>query len=124
MAVTFNQNSVAPDTISHGVSRQRLLTAERVPGTKVLLDRLTLEPGSRLELSVPETSLAWFQVLEGVTLLRGQRDPVELGDSHIVFLPPRFKGILSAQRAAVVLYAEVPEASRFDPALTAQPSGP
>src|SRR4051794_526749 len=122
MAVTFNQNRVAPHTLSHGGRRQRLLAAGRVPGTQGLLGRLTLEPGSRLELSVPETSLAWFQILEGVTLLRGQRNPVELGDSHIVFLPPRFKGILSAGGAAVVLYAEVPEASRFDPALTAQPS--
>ncbi|MDB5921305.1 MAG: hypothetical protein JWN13_241 [Betaproteobacteria bacterium] len=121
MAVTFNQSSVAARPLSMGVARQRLLTAERVQRTKVLLDRLTLTDGAALQLTVADDSLAWFQILEGESVLCHDRDTVELTDAHIVFLPPGFRGTVTGSTHAVLLYAEVPEAARFDQNLTARP---
>jgi quercetin dioxygenase-like cupin family protein len=121
MAVSFNQNSVAAQTLSPGVARQRLLTEARVPGTKVFVDRLTIAAGASLELNVPRESLAWFQVLEGESVLRHVAGMAELTDAHIVFLPPGFCGMLAAGDKAVLIYAEVPEAVRHDPRLTTHP---
>jgi len=38
-----------------------------------------------------------------------------------VFLPPRFNGALASSGGAVLLYAEVPDAGRFDPELAKRP---
>ena len=44
-----------------------------------------------------------------------------LSADHVAFLPPGFRGTLAARSDAVVLYAEVPDAVRFDPQLVVQP---
>jgi quercetin dioxygenase-like cupin family protein len=121
MAMSFNQDSVAAQPLSPGVARQRLLTEARVPGTKVFLDRLTIAAGASLELNVPRESLAWFQVLEGESVLRHVGGMAELTDAHIAFLPPGFCGTLAAGDKAVLIYAEVPEAVRHDPRLKTHP---
>jgi quercetin dioxygenase-like cupin family protein len=121
MAVSFNQSSVRPQSLSRGVARQRLLTEARVPGTKVFLDRLTLDAGASLELNVPWKSLAWFQMLEGNTVLRHEGETAALTDTHIAFLPPGFCGTLAAADETALIYAEVPEAVRHDPRLEHRP---
>lgn len=121
MAVTFNESSVAARPLSVGVTRQRLLTKERVERTKVLLDLLTLKDSATLQLGVVEDSLAWFQILQGESVLRHDGDTTELSHAHIVFLPPRFQGTLTASSQTVLLYAEVPDAARFDQNLIAHP---
>ena len=45
MATIFNENRIAAEPVERGATRQRLLTKERVSGTSILLDRLTLAPG-------------------------------------------------------------------------------
>ena len=45
MATIFNENAVAAEPADNGTARQRLLTGERVAGTRILLDRLTLAAG-------------------------------------------------------------------------------
>jgi quercetin dioxygenase-like cupin family protein len=103
------------------VKRQRLLTEERVRGTHVLLDRWTLAPGAIAELEVPATNLAWFQMLEGDAAFTHSGGEERLTPAHIVFLPPRCRGTLASLTGAALLYAEVPDAGRFDPEFLKNP---
>lgn len=65
MATIFNGNSVAARPEGTGASRQRRLTTARMPGTAILLDRLTLRAGGNTQLTEPATGVAWLQGLEG-----------------------------------------------------------
>ena len=123
MAVVFNESTIPAETIAGNVRRQRLLTEARVAGTNILLDRLTLAPGAAAELDVPAGNLAWFQVLEGETTLRRAGGEERLTEAHIVFLPPGFRGTLHSPPGAALLYAEVPDAGRFDAGFTTNPPG-
>jgi mannose-6-phosphate isomerase-like protein (cupin superfamily) len=114
MAVTLNESTVSAEPMSLGVARQRLLTKARVSGTKVFVDRLTLAAGASFELNIIAGNLAWFQILEGATVLRRAQETEELTNAHIVFLPAGFRGRLSTRDGAALLYAEVPDAERFD----------
>ena len=67
MATIFNESTVAAEPAYTGTARQRLLTEQRVAGTHILLDRLTLAPGGEARLAVPAQGLAWFQVLDGAS---------------------------------------------------------
>ncbi len=115
MAITINESTVEPHPLSPGVTRKRLLTQARVPGTKIFLDRIDLAQRGIFELNVADDDLAWFQMLDGESVLSHGGGEVALGGSHIVFLPPGFRGTLRAPAAAALLYAEVPQARRFDP---------
>ena len=121
MAVTHNESTVPAIAIAAGVHRQRLLTQARVPGTKILLDRLVLGRGSAVEFKVGPKDLAWFQILEGACVLEHDGGTESLTDAHIALLPPGFKGIVSTPQGAALLYAEVPDASRFDAAFADAP---
>ena len=121
MAITFNESAVDAQSFGVNAHRQRLLTEARVKGTKVLLDRWTLGPGAAIELGLASRDLAWFQLLEGEATLSGAAGSQTLTTAHVAFLPPEFRGTLAARNDAVVLYAEVPDAARFDPRLLAEP---
>jgi len=121
VALVVHEASVAAEPFGARLKRQRLLTEARVRGTHVLLDRWTLEPGARAKLDVAPASVAWFQVLEGNAGLTHSAGEEHLTDEHIAFLPPRFSGTLASRGGAVLLYAEVPEAGRFDPDLAHNP---
>lgn len=121
MAITFNESSVAAEASGSGVMRQRLLTTARVKDTNILLDRLVLGAGARLAIRVPAGNLAWFQVLTGAATLAHADGSEALTDAHIVFVPPSFDGSLSAPQGATLLYAEVPDAARFDAQFSANP---
>jgi quercetin dioxygenase-like cupin family protein len=117
MATIFNESEVAAVATGEGARRQPLLHAGRVPGTALLLDRLTLDAGGAVRIAVPVTSTAWLQGLSGEALLAGQ----PLTDAHVACLPAGFTGELRATTAAVFLYGEVPDAGRFDPDFAATP---
>ncbi|MFN3658208.1 MAG: cupin domain-containing protein [Pseudolabrys sp.] len=121
MAIIFNENTVAGEPAGPGASRQRLLTAERVPGTAILLDRLSLAAGGALALEVPPTSVAWLQGLAGEGALALGGVPQTVGESHVAFLPPGATGRLSAAAAASFLYGEIPNAGALDPDFAANP---
>jgi quercetin dioxygenase-like cupin family protein len=121
MAVSFNESAVAAEAAGNGVARQRLLTQERIAGTNILLDRLTLAADASLELGVPGQSLAWFQMLAGEATIVHAQGRERLSEAHVAFLPPGFRGTLRSERGARLLYAEVPNAARFDPALRTHP---
>ena len=120
MATIFNESTVAAKPAGNGAVRQQLLTNARVPGSGILLDRLTLERGGEALLAVPATSVAWLQPLDGETLLSqgGQRqtltDAQTLSDANVAFLPPGFAATISSAGGAALLYGEIPDAGRFD----------
>jgi len=121
MATIFNQDSVTGEACGQNAWRQPLLTPARVPGTAILLDRLTLEPDGEVPIAVPATGLAWFQVLAGdVALSRGGAQEA-LTDAHVAFLPPGFSAQARSARGATLLYGEIPQATQFDPRLTQSP---
>lgn len=121
MAIAFNERAVDPQPFGVNATRQRLLTEARVKGTRVLLDRWTLGPGAVIELGLGARDLAWFQLLEGEAMLLGAAGSQLLTAAHVALLPPGFRGTLTARNDAVVLYAEVPDAVRFDPRLATEP---
>ena len=121
MAIVINELDVASEPFEVNVKRQRLLTRARVKGTNVLLDRWTLGAGAVAGLEVPAGNLAWFQMLEGEAALTHAGGEERLTAAHIVFLPPAFHGTLASRPGASLLYAEVPDAGRFDPAFATNP---
>ncbi len=121
MATIFNESSVAPEPAGNGAARQRLLTDERVKGTRILLDRLTLEAGSELKLAVPAHSVAWLQILDGDVALAHAGARQTLTDAHVVFLPPDATVTLSSAQGAALLYGEIPNAAALDPTFAATP---
>lgn len=117
MAQRVNQRDIRSETAAEGVLRQRLMSASSHQQSSVSLDRCSLAPGALLDLRIAAGHLAWFQVLQGGLRLEGPGVDAALDQTHVCFLPPGFCGRLVAITAAVLLVAEVPEASRFDPAL-------
>ena len=122
MAAIFNQSTVAGEPSGKGATRQHLLTEARLPGTGILLDRLTLGPGGEALLTVPATSVAWLQVLDGEALLAHGGSRQTLSDAHVAFLPPGFSADMRSDRGAALLYGEIPNAARFDPRLCRKPA--
>jgi quercetin dioxygenase-like cupin family protein len=114
MAIIFNESTIAAEPAGHGAARQRLLTGERVPGIRILLDRLTVQPNGEVRLNVPTRGLAWFEVLQGEARL-GDDQP--LTDAHVAFLPPGYVAAIASAKGAALLYGEVPDAAALDSGL-------
>jgi quercetin dioxygenase-like cupin family protein len=121
MATIFNESAIAAEPAENGGACQHLLTDARVPGTRILLDRLTIGAGGEARLAVPARGLAWFQFLEGGALLTHDGDRQTLTDAHVVFVPPGDAVTISSSRGAALLYAEIPDAASLDPALLKNP---
>jgi quercetin dioxygenase-like cupin family protein len=121
VATIFNQDSVAGEPAGPGATRQRLLTAARVPGTAILLDRLTISPGCEAQLSVPARSIGWLQVLEGRAQLACGNRAEALSDALVAFLPPGFSAGLRSQAGGVLLCGEIPQAAKLDPGFATNP---
>ena len=114
MALIVNEADVAGRSAGPGAQRRSLLSAERVPGTAILRDRLSLSAGGRIELSGAATSVAFLQGLEGEARLASPEGEVTLTPSHVACLPPGCHGALSSTQPAAFLYGEIPHAGRFD----------
>src|SRR5450759_1227516 len=123
MATIFNESEIAAEPAQRGAARQTLLTDARVPGTRILLDRLTLAPGGEARLAVLAQGLAWFQMLQGEVVLAHDGERQVLTDAHVVFLPPRYAAAVSSSRGAVLLYGEIPNAASLDSGLAKNPPG-
>ena len=121
MAITFNESSVPAEPLATGVARQRLMDEWQLPRARIVLDRLALAAGSTMEIGVSARNAAWFQVLEGACNLRHESGMEQVTEAHIACLPPGFRGAALSANGAVLLYAEVPDASQFDPDFGKQP---
>lgn len=109
--ISFNQTSVATEHFDTGLSRQRLLTDERVNGATMQLARFKLEAGASMQLHNSPKTLSWFQVLDGgVTFHAYYTD--SMTDAHSAFLPPGFNATLFSDRGVSLLYAEIPDIGR------------
>ena len=120
MATIFNESTVAVVSAGREAGRQPLLNISRAPGSGILLDRLTLQGGGDLRLTVPSTSVAWLQLLAGETLMQGAERHT-LSDAHVAFLPPGFTATLTSASGAALLYGEIPDAARIDPGFVKNP---
>ena len=121
MATIFNEKTVSGEPCGTGALRQPLLTAARVPGTGILLDRLSIAAGGSMPLAVPSTSIAWLQGLGGDAELRHGSGSVGLSEAHVAFLPPGMTAHIQSAGGAAFLYGEVPNAARVDPGFTQNP---
>lgn len=121
MAIHFNESEIAAVAAGAGVRRQTLLDAARIPGIKFELDRLVLPAGGTIELDVPPSELAWFQMLDGSADLQHSGDRDRVIATHIGLLPPGFTGSLSSEGGAALLLARVPGAAALDPAVATDP---
>ena len=74
-----------------------------MPGTAILLDRLTLAPGGEMPLTVAAGSVAWLQVLRGQAELIHDESREMLTEAHVAFLPPGFAAGLRTQSGSAVL---------------------
>jgi quercetin dioxygenase-like cupin family protein len=117
VAIILNEISVAAQPVETGVMRQRLLTDERVKGTSLLFDRITLAAGATLKIELSPKSMAWFQMLEGKATFHSLYSDW-LTDVHSMLLPPRISATLWSEHGASVVYAEIPDAGRLDPGFT------
>ncbi len=119
MATIFNEGDVQAIAAGPGARKQQLLHAARVPGTAILLDRIALDARGMLSLHVPATSIGWLQGLSGEATLSRAAEKTTLTDAHVCALPAGFAGELRSMNGATLLYGEIPNAQRFDPALAA-----
>jgi quercetin dioxygenase-like cupin family protein len=120
VATIFNESTVAAEPEGKNARRQSLLTQDRIPGTCILLDRLTLDPGGETALTVPATSVAWLQVLDGEAVL-AYGAALSLSEAHVAFLAPGSTVNLTAAQGATLLYGEIPDAARLDPQFAQSP---
>ena len=119
MAICFNESTVASEPAGPRAERQPLLTRERLSGTNILLDRLTIGAAGSTEITVGAGDIGWFQMLDGsvdFTYTGGDRraENGRLSDAHVVFLPPGSRTILRSAAGATQICASVPDAGRFD----------
>jgi hypothetical protein len=108
VATIFNESAIAAEPAVNGAARQHLLTKDRVSGTRILLDRLTLRPGGEARLAVPAQGLAWFQILEGEAALAQDTHRATLTDAHVAFLPPGYTATVTSKAAAFCSMAKFP----------------
>jgi quercetin dioxygenase-like cupin family protein len=120
MVVKVNETSVAAQLMSVGITRQRLLTPERVDNTDVLLDRLTLAAGASIRFEPAAKSLSWLHMLAGEAKLETLYYRDRLTDAHSALLPPGFAATISTDKGASLLYAEIPDAARLDNSFSAR----
>ena len=96
MPVLINSESVDAIPMGEGITRQALITPERVNNDCVVLDRWNVSAGASTKIQVASTDLAWFQLLEGEATLDGSAGHHQLSDANVVFLPPEFEGTLES----------------------------
>jgi len=121
VATIFNESAIAAEPAVNGGAPQHLLTKDRVSGTRILLDRLTLGPGGAARLAAPAQGLAWFQILEGEATLAQDTHRGTLTDAHVVFLPPGYAATVTSESGGVLLYGEIPDAASLDPGIIKKP---
>jgi len=119
----FNQDSVPAISLGEHATRQHLINAEITSDDNVRLERWVLEEKGNAPLSVDPKDIVWVQILTGSVQLSGSAGEHALSDHHLAFLPGGFEGAVSTERGAILLYARVPEAARFDPAFETDPPG-
>jgi len=121
VALIFNQETVPSGPLHFGVRRQILLDERCAADIGLRLERVSLDAGAVHDLRIPVTALAWFQVLDGGAELFHGDERDDIAEEHVVFLPPGFEGRIDSKANASLLFADVQNARRFDPAFGETP---
>lgn len=121
MAISFNESTVAAEPVGSRVTRQRLLTRERIANTNILLDRYTVSAGGSIALTITQKDLGWLQMLDGEALLSVGGREEALTASHVAFLPPGVNARIQSAKGASLIFATIPDAGRFDKTFAASP---
>lgn len=120
MVWIVNESTCERDTLSANASRRRLLNAQRVPASKVEVERISLATNGTCDLTLPAGALGWLAVLQGrvsITHVHAQR---ELTETHVALLPVGAHAALASSNGAELLYAIIPDVATLDPKLNAQ----
>lgn len=123
MPVLISKNETECQQITSGVTSQPLINQSLVGSDFLELGLWNIEAKACINIVIKNTELMWFQLLNGSATLDGTEGRFELTDSHVVFLPPNFKGSLRASEVTEVLVGKVPSASKYDPNFTTNPPG-
>lgn len=122
MVCIVHEGEVPAAVAGRGVQRRAMLDRKRVPGTRVLADRIDFDASGRFELSMDADSLGWFLVLGGDLQLEIDDVLHPLHEAHAVVLPIGCRCVMTAgATGARVLLAEVPAASTLDPGIAEHP---
>ncbi len=114
MAELFNQKSVPETPLPGGARQQRLIDEQRIEGSQCRFDLLTLDAGTSLQIDVARTTLVWGQLLTGSAVLERDNEQTALGELHVFFLPPGFKGQLKSSDGAQLIRLEILDAVGLD----------
>lgn len=120
MAIIFNESTIAAETLDKGAACQHLLTNDSIPGTTILLDRVTLSTASQFTPDLPPGCAGWLQMLSGDAVLSHAGSKTALSATYVVSLPPGQQTRVTTNSSATFLLGRIPDATRFDPALTAK----
>jgi len=120
MATTITETSVASQRTDTGITRKRLLDNERVKETRLLLERIALQAGAKVNFNLPAKSFAWLQMLEGEATFTAYHTD-RISDTFSVLLPPGFPATLTTVKGASLIYAEIADAVPLDPGFLNHP---
>lgn len=121
MPVLISNNETESEQLSEGVITQPLINKSLVGSEFIELDRWSLDEHACLNINILPTDLMWIQLLSGSALLAGNKTSNQLTTSHMVFLPPDYKGLLTAKEKTSILVGKVPNAAKYDPDLLINP---
>ncbi|MBO6782559.1 MAG: cupin domain-containing protein [Alphaproteobacteria bacterium] len=119
MAVIVHHRDI-PDVPAHdGVAYAPVITPEAIGNDRIRLGRVTVAPGATFAIALDAGTIGWMHVLAG----GGALAETDLGTERIAYLPLGFSGaFVSGDSESTLLFAEVPDAARFDAALADMPT--
>lgn len=120
MVWIVNEGACELEALNPTASRRRLLNGERVPGSKVEVERISLAAQGRCELRLPAGALGWIAVLQGRVDLTHEQTRHALTETHVALLPLGAPASLTSEAGAQLLFAIVAEAATLDPQLNVQ----
>ena len=115
MPIILNQDAVAAKPVGANVQVKILIDETTTTNDNVRLSRWDVGPKGSVDVAVERDDIVWLQVLGGGITLSDSQGMYALSNIHLVFLPSGFKGAIQSDDGAQVLYARVPDATRFDP---------
>lgn len=114
MPIILNQDSVDAQPAGDKAEVKVLIDEATTSDDNVRLSRFDIRPGGSVELAVDADDIVWLQILDGEVALSGSEGAYALSPVHLVFLPGGFRGAIGSDAGAQLLYARVPDATRFD----------
>lgn len=118
MPAIVSESEVRGQLDGIGIARQRLF-ADR----QIVLDRITLRPGSTFQFDVRARGLIWFHMIDGEAALKTPYSEERLLIYHSLTLPPGLKATLSPMpdKSASFLQLEIRDLGELDPAFSTDP---